>query len=288
MRFAKTSIRSCWLLVAAPAAVGCDRNETRTEQETAAIAATVKEQAPEQSDSSTDNPAMSSMRVAGVADCHPTAAVGSMLSRIVDLSDANSDGTISQEEAHATANFFVGGFFFRADSDGDGTITPEEGREARRQLMTQYPALSTLLGQAKTIAGRKPLAALAELVDIEYGKPVTVDEMRQAARGAVVNLYRSADQNGDGRLTPAEARAASWEGARALGQLTFAATDKDGSGEVTIEEFRAAMEAPTGVAFRLADADKNGRLSRDEAAVATAGLIQRFGVPLPREPSASN
>ena len=40
------------------------------------------------------------------------------------LADTNNDGQISQKEATDAGNLLVGGFFFRADANGDGTLTP--------------------------------------------------------------------------------------------------------------------------------------------------------------------
>src|SRR5919199_709639 len=57
------------------------------------------------------------------------------------LADENNDGQISQKEAIDTGNSLVGGFFFRADANGDGVLTPEEARAAREQLFQQQPLL---------------------------------------------------------------------------------------------------------------------------------------------------
>src|SRR5580704_5208177 len=47
------------------------------------------------------------------------------------LVDTNNDGQISQKEATDAGNLLVGGFFFRADANGDGTLTHEEAQQAR-------------------------------------------------------------------------------------------------------------------------------------------------------------
>src|SRR4051812_37613274 len=47
------------------------------------------------------------------------------------MADTNNDGQISQKEAIDVGNLLVGGFFFRADANGDGILTPEEARQAR-------------------------------------------------------------------------------------------------------------------------------------------------------------
>ena len=39
------------------------------------------------------------------------------------LADTNNDNRISQKEAVDAGNLLAGGFFFRADANGDGTVT---------------------------------------------------------------------------------------------------------------------------------------------------------------------
>ena len=65
------------------------------------------------------------------------------------LADTNNDGQISQKEALDAGNLLVGGFFFRADANGDGTLTPEEARAARESLFQQQPLLRYVLQKAK-------------------------------------------------------------------------------------------------------------------------------------------
>ncbi len=42
------------------------------------------------------------------------------------LADTNNDGQISQQEAVDAGNLLVGGFFFRADTNGDGVLSADE------------------------------------------------------------------------------------------------------------------------------------------------------------------
>src|SRR5205814_3936083 len=65
------------------------------------------------------------------------------------MADTNNDGQISQKEAIDVGNLLVGGFFFRADANGDGVLTPEESRAARDQLFQQQPLLRYVLQKAK-------------------------------------------------------------------------------------------------------------------------------------------
>src|SRR4051794_40959872 len=47
------------------------------------------------------------------------------------MADTNNDGQISQKEATDVGNLLVGGFFFRADQNGDGVLEPQEAQAAR-------------------------------------------------------------------------------------------------------------------------------------------------------------
>jgi len=58
------------------------------------------------------------------------------------LADTNNDGQISQKEAVDAGNLLVGGFFFRADANGDGTLTPEEARA--EGVVAEPAALATV------------------------------------------------------------------------------------------------------------------------------------------------
>jgi len=57
------------------------------------------------------------------------------------LADTNNDNRISQKEAVDAGNLLAGGFFFRADANGDGTVTRDESRAAREALFNQKPLL---------------------------------------------------------------------------------------------------------------------------------------------------
>ncbi|WP_437621783.1 hypothetical protein [Sorangium sp. So ce1151] len=226
----------------------------------------------------------SEVEVGGVLSCRPEAQVESTMTRLVALADANEDGALSKEEALGLTNVVVGGFFFRADENGDGVVTLEEGRKVRAELMNQNPAAAALFQEARRTTGNSPFATLARLFDVDYGKPLAIAEARDAARGAVEDLYRAADQDRDGILSRAEASAVAWDGARALGRSAFEAADGDRNGRLTLQEFQAALQGPAQVAFAMADTNNDGQLTEDEGARAMGQLVKRLGVqpPAPR------
>ncbi|WP_437728282.1 hypothetical protein [Sorangium sp. So ce861] len=221
------------------------------------------------------------VEVGGVLSCRPEAEVEAMMTRLVALADANEDGSLSKDEALGLTNIVVGGFFFRADENGDGVVTPEEGRSVRAEFMNQNPAAAALFQEARRTTGKSPFATLAGLFDVDYGKPLTIAEARDAARGAVEDLYRAADENRDGILARAEASATAWEGARALGRSAFEAADGDRNGGLNLQEFQAALQGPAKVAFSMADTNNDGQLTEGEAARAMGQLVKRLGVQPP-------
>lgn len=213
-----------------------------------------------------------------VLSCGPGTEVEETVTRLIEMADVNGDGKVSRGEAQATTSFLVGGFFFRADADGNGVVTPDEGRQARAELMSQHPQVASLLRTVRTATGESPFAAVARLVDVDYGKPLTIAEARDAARGAVSDLYSVADANRDGVITVAEARTSAWEGARSLGRAAFQAADSDRSGALSRQELQAALQASANTVFRLSDTNGDDQLSEDEAAAAMGRLGRLAGV----------
>jgi hypothetical protein len=218
------------------------------------------------------------LSVAGVASCRPEAQVSEAMDKLVAMADGDGDGQVSRDEAGGLANFLVGGFFFRGDTNGDGTVTPEEGRKVREGFLNQYPAFAGLFREVKSASGQSPFATIAQLVDIEYGKPLSMAEAHTAARSAVDDLYRAADANHNGSLGADELRGLAWKGARDLGHTAFQAADADHDGKLSTQEFQAALKGPAQVAFEVADTNKDGKLTEQEAAAAMGQLVRRVGV----------
>jgi hypothetical protein len=223
-------------------------------------------------------------RAGAYVSCRPGAEVEETASRLIEMADANGDGRVSKDEAQATTSFLVGGFFFRADADGNGVVMPEEGRQARVDFMSQHPAVASLFRTVRTATGQSPFATVARLVDVEYGKPLAIAEARDAVRTAVNDLYSVADGDKDGVITAAEARTAAWEGARSVGRAAFQAADSDRSGGLSQDELQAALRASASAAFKMSDANGDGQLTEDEAAVAMGRLGRMAGIQAPASP----
>src|SRR5262245_18355846 len=65
------------------------------------------------------------------------------------MADTNNDSRISQKEAVDAGNLLAGGFFFRADANGDGTVTAAEAAAAREALYNQRPLLRFVVQRAQ-------------------------------------------------------------------------------------------------------------------------------------------
>lgn len=127
---------------------------------------------------------------------------------------------------------------------------------------------------------RGPFKAVADIIGVDYGKPPSGDDAHQAARGAMNDLLEVVDDDSDGTITPAEARAASWEAVRALGQRAFRSSDANNDGTLDLREFQAAVGTTAQFAFEAGDANDNGSLTEQEAAVALGGVVRRLGIPM--------
>lgn len=186
--------------------------------------------------------------------------------------DTNNDGLISQKEAVDAGNLIVGGFFFRADANGDGKVTKEEGDQARENLFNQRPILRFIFQRAEqetAAQGSKPeidQAGRNVMAAIDTNKDGSLDaaELRQAVNTGVQSLFLTADRNGDGNLDPAELNGAAVEVGRAGLQAAFQTADLDNNGAVSREEFEKAIVNPANVVFRVMDANNDGQLSREE------------------------
>ncbi len=221
------------------------------------------------------------------------------------MADTNNDGQISQKEAVDVGNLLVGGFFFRADANGDGVLEPQEAQAAREQLFRQQPLLRYVFekarpqnagavtpgdvrnqppDQAARNIAANPVKAIGNLLDTNHNQKIEAAELRQAVQQGVQMLFQVADANQDGQLSPAELNRAVGEAARTATQVAFQTADTDRNGAISMEEFDKALTEPAHAAFRVLDANNDGQLSLDElqrAQQVIANQIMRLQVPEP-------
>jgi Ca2+-binding EF-hand superfamily protein len=223
------------------------------------------------------------------------------------MADTNNDGQISQKEAVDVGNLMVGGFFFRADQNGDGVLEPQEAQAAREQLFRQQPLLRYVIQKAKpqnagnaninaapgTVTTNQPgqvaqniaanpMQAIGNLLDSNNNRKIEATELRQAVQQGVQMLYQVADANQDGQLSPVELNRAVGEVARTATQIAFQTADTDRNGAISMQEFDQALTEPAHAAFRVLDANNDGQLSLDElqrAQQVLADQIRHLQVP---------
>jgi len=211
------------------------------------------------------------------------------------MADMNNDGLISQKEAVDAGNVLVGGFFFRADANGDGKVTKEEADAARENMLNQRPILRFVFQRAEqeTVAqGTKPQIDQAQrnvmsAVDANRDGSIDASELRQAVQTGVQSLYLTADRNGDGQLDPAELNFAAVEMGRAGLQAAFQSADLDKNNAVSREEFDKAIVNPANVVFRVMDANNDGQLSPEELQSGARILLSELRNLEVREPAST-
>jgi len=213
---------------------------------------------------------------------------GRMIFKVVD---ENNDGQISQKEAVDAGNLAVGGLFFRADADGNGTVTQSEAQQARDAFLAQKPMIRFLLQQAKASNARpnnagtpNPAAILSGLVDSNNDRQLQATEVRQAVQTAVQGAFAAADTNRDGFMSPVEVNAAIAGAVKAAQQASFQAADADNNGQISKDEFLKSLTDPASAAFQILDANHDGQLSPQElqqAGLIIEGQLKRTMLPEP-------
>jgi Ca2+-binding EF-hand superfamily protein len=200
------------------------------------------------------------------------------------LADTNNDNRISQKEAIDAGDLLVGGFFFRADANGDGTVTAAEAAAARESLFNQRPLLRFIFERSKDEINRQRSERapgtqqlnLASLLDANHDGNYSAAEVRQAVQNSVQSLFIVADRNGDGQLDPAEVNEAILEMARTAAQTGFNSADTDRNGALSQAEFDKAITNPAHVLFRILDANNDNQISRDEMRSGMQILVREF------------
>ena len=224
---------------------------------------------------------------------------------VFKIADEDNNGQISQKEAVEAGNLLVGGFFFRADKNGDGVLSQDEAREAREAFLSTKPwlryALQTGKGQLQK-DGVKPnignannnnksenqnsnmLAALASTFDTNNDKQLQATEVRQAVQNAIQGAFSTADTNRDGQITPSELNAAISGAGRQVADAVFQQADTDNNGQISQAEFEKAIQEPARVVFAVMDLNHDGQLSKQEAQTARqvlASKLRSLNIPEP-------
>jgi Ca2+-binding EF-hand superfamily protein len=234
------------------------------------------------------------------------------------IADTNNDNQISQKEAVDAGNLLVGGFFFRADVNGDGVLTAQEAQQVRETLYTQQPLLRFIVERAKptNVAARNvpqnnqpivagttndparvvqsfaadPMGTIGNLLDTNRDQKIEATELRQAVQTGVQSLFIVADTNQDGQLSPYELNAAVTEVAKSAVQTAFQAADGDRNGMLSMDEYDKALAEPAHAVFRVLDANGDNQLTIAElerAQQIIADQIQRLQVPEPSNSAAN-
>lgn len=190
------------------------------------------------------------------------------------LADTNNDGQISQKEAIDAGNLMVGGFFFRADADGNGSLTQEEANQARQALFAQQPLLRYVLERGKQqvkaeqgagTPAADPAKAIGNLLDTNNDKKLEASEVRDAVKTGVQAMFAASDTNRDNQLSPTEINSAIIGAGRAAAQAAFDEADGDRNGSLSRAEFDKAILEPANMVFAILDGDGDGQISSQEA-----------------------
>ncbi len=207
------------------------------------------------------------------------------------LADEDHDGLISKREAVDAGNLMVGGFFFRADANGDGVLSRDEAQQAREGTLRRNPILKFVLQRARdpkqaNLAGTQAVNTLGQLLDGNNDKQIQASELRQAVNTAVDGVYAVADTNRDDRMSPTEINAAMYGLVRAAAQAAFQQADADNSGALSKDEFAKAMVEPANTVFDVLDANLDGQLTPQELRRAARVIVSQ--VRALEVPDASN
>jgi Ca2+-binding EF-hand superfamily protein len=214
---------------------------------------------------------------------------GKLLFKLVDT---NNDNRISPKEAIDAGDLLAGGYFFRADTNGDGTVTADEFRVASEDMFNQKPLLRFIVQRAQEQASREGTQGqinqgkqtIMIVLDTNHDGNVSSQELRQAVQTGVQSIFLMADKNADGQLDPAEVNQGIGEAGRAVVQTAFNMADTDKNGAVSQAEFDKAIMSPAHMLFHIMDANNDNQISPDEmrsGAQILARELQALRVPEP-------
>lgn len=207
--------------------------------------------------------------------------------------DTNNDGQISKKEATDAGNLAVGGFFFRADANGDGVVTQEEMRHAREAFLQDRPLLRYVLDRAKPDQGNRqnsadsnPFSSLLGMLDTNQNQKLDAKEVRKGVETSVTGLFNVADTNRDEQLSPMELNAAMHGLTRGAMQALFQSVDTNNDDSISKDEFDKAVVANANIMFNVVDANQDGKISREEARnAARTAIKQAKALRVPEPPN---
>jgi hypothetical protein len=211
------------------------------------------------------------------------------------MADENHDGQVSQQEAVDAGNLLVGGFFFRADTDGNGVVTDQEAKAAVNRYLNENPWMKYVVESLRNQAQIQPRSGqngaqpgsfkgIVALIDTNRDNQVGASELRQFVQTATQSFYAAADTNRDGLMSPAEVNAAVAGLGKAVAQQAFLEADTDGNGQLSRAEYDKAIVEPANVFFQIADLNHDGQLSQQEVEQLARGIVSRLRTMVPPEP----
>jgi len=213
------------------------------------------------------------------------------------MADVNHDGQVSLQEAIDANNLIVGGFFFRADADGNGSVSPEEGRAVTDRYLNENPwvkyIVTTVQAQMRQKKGQtnnnptNPIQGVAVLLDTNNDKQIQASELRQLVQTVTQSVFAAADTNRDGQMSPSEMNAAVAGGVRAAAQASFQQADADNNGQLSRDEFNKAIVEPANVFFQVVDLNHDGQISQQEAQQIQSAILNRIRTARLPEPANS-
>jgi hypothetical protein len=213
------------------------------------------------------------------------------------LADADRNGQISQQEAVNAANLLVGGFFFQADGNGDGVVSPEETRRARENFLQTRPWLRYVIETARATpkpgqagqpgsAQQTPFRVLQTIFDTNNDRQLQASELRQGVQTVVQGMFTTADTNRDNELSPTEVNAAIEGMFASAAQAAFQAADTDRNDSLSLQEWNQALQGPAHVVFNVLDGNHDGQLTRAEAQQAERVIISQIrSIRVPKAPN---
>jgi len=213
------------------------------------------------------------------------------------MADVNHDGQVSMQEAIDANNLFVGGFFFRADADGNGAVSQEEAKTITDRYLNQNPwakyVVNTLRTQAQQKNGQNnsnqgnAIQSLQVLIDTNSDKQIQATELRQLVQTVTQSVFAAADTNRDGQMSPSEVNAAVAGGMKAIAQASFQQADDDHNGQLSRDEYNKAIIEPANVVFQILDLNHDGQISQQEAQQTERAIVSQIRMLRLPEPANS-